>query len=306
MAEEQRGQQVLAFLREEKNTGRLLAPQSILKATAINHLSYGVKNYEETRDWYMDILGMECVYDDGEQASVACGTPRREIYIRKRDKAPFMDHWAISIADFRAEEVQAALLKWGIEGVSWDGDFGWHADDDNGFRTQICAELGLFPGAGRRGWTTDGKVPSGDKAKRASKTGWVATAMNHIAYGVPNYQRSRDFYMDLFGMRVAFDDGLKCALNFGSPVEDSIYFVQRADGPIIDHIAISIANFDLQKTEETLKKLGMEYHDDGDSAWTLLDPNGYRVQVCAETGVYPGAAGTSPIRPGPRSNPELA
>jgi hypothetical protein len=93
-------------------------------------------------------------------------------------------------------------------------------------------------------------------------------------------------------MRVAFDDGLKCALNFGPPggPEDSIYFVPRAEGPVVDHIAISIADFDLQKTEETLKKLGMEYHDDGDSAWTILDPNGYRVQVCAETGVYPGAA----------------
>ena len=28
----------------------------------------------------------------------------------------------------------------------------------------------------------------------------------------------------------------------------------------------------------------------GDSAWTLFDPDGYRVQVCAEYGVYPGAA----------------
>jgi hypothetical protein len=33
------------YLREVKNTGRLLAPRSIFKATAFNHLSYGVNNY---------------------------------------------------------------------------------------------------------------------------------------------------------------------------------------------------------------------------------------------------------------------
>jgi hypothetical protein len=52
-----------AYLREGENTGRLLAPRSIFKATAINHLSYGVQNYAETRDWYMDVFGMDCVYD---------------------------------------------------------------------------------------------------------------------------------------------------------------------------------------------------------------------------------------------------
>jgi len=281
-----------AYLWEEKNTGRLLAPRSIFKATAINHLSYGVQNYAKTRDWYMDIFGMDCVYDDGRQASVACGNPRREIYIRKRDKPPVpcMDHWAISIADFNAEHAHQALLKWGIVGVDWDGDFAWHARDDNGFMTQVCAEVGVFPGAATRGWNTDGKIPSGDKASRPSKTGWKATAMNHISYGVPDYKRTRDFYIDLFAMRVTFEDGIKCALSFGANPADSIYIVQRDDGPVIDHIAISIANFDLQETEKAIQRLGLEYMDDGDSAWTLTDPNGYRVQVCAETGVYPGAA----------------
>lgn len=281
--------QELTYTREEKNTGRLLAPRSILKATVFNHLSYGVEKYAETRDWYMDIFGMDCVYDDGKQASVAFGTPRREIYIRKRDNAPIMDHWAISVADFEAAQVEKILLKWGIKGVAWDGDFAWHARDDNGFMTQVCAEVGVFPGAATRGWTTDGRIPTGPKASRPSKTGWKATAVNHVTYVVPDYRRTRDFYIDLFGMRVAFEDGLKCALNFGPHPEDSIYLVQ-GDGPRIDHIAISIADFDLRKTEEVIKGLGLDYSDDGDSAWTLTDLNGYRVQVCAETGVYPGAA----------------
>jgi catechol 2,3-dioxygenase-like lactoylglutathione lyase family enzyme len=280
------------YIREEKDTGRLLAPRSLFKATAFNHLSYNVDHYARTRDWYMEIFGMDCVYDDGRQASVACGNPRREIFIRTKENLPMpcMDHWAISIADFDAEHAHQVLLKWDIDGVGWDGDFAWHARDNNGFMTQVCAEVGVFPGAATRGWNTDGKIPSGDKVSRPSKTGWRATGINHVTYGVPDYKRTRDFYIDMFGMRVAFEDGIKCALSFGADPEDSIYIVQREDGPAIDHIAISIADFDLKETEKAIRRIGLDYKDDGDSAWTLTDLNGYRVQVCAETGVYPGAA----------------
>lgn len=279
------------YPRKETDTGRLPASRSIFKATAINHLSYGVLDYAATRDWYMDIFGMECVYDDGRRASVACGNPRREIYIRQSDppSVACIDHWGISIADFNAERAHQSLLRKGIDGVDWDGDFAWHARDNNGFMTQVCAESGVFPGAATRGWNTDGKIPSGDKASRPSRTGWKATGMNHISYGVPDYKRTRDFYIDLFGMRVTFEDGIQCALSFGSNPEDSIYIVQRDDGPVIDHIAISIAGFDLQETEKSIRKVGLDYTEAGDFAWTLTDINGYRVQVCAETGVYPGA-----------------
>lgn len=269
--------------REEKDPNQRAADRSVFRATAINHLSYGVRDYAKTRDWYMDIFGMDCVYDDGTQSSVACGTPRREIYIRKRDKPPVpcMDHWGISIADFDAEAVQRALLKRGIDGVDRDGDFAWHARDDNGFLTQICAEAGVFPGAATRGGNVDGKIPSGFTASRPSKTGWKAIGMNRVAYGVPDRKRTRDFYTDLFGLRVAFEDAGGCTLSFRAHPEDSIYIVQREDGPVIDHIAISIADFDLRETEKAIRRLGLEYSRGGDAAWTFTDVNGYPVQVCA-------------------------
>ena len=281
-----------SYLREETKSGRLLPPRSIFKATAINHLSYGVQNYAETRDWYMDIFGMDCVYDDGRQASVAFGYPRREIYIRKRDKpsVPCFDHWAFSIADFDAEQVHQALVKWGITGIKRGGEFSWRARDDNGFLIQVCAGSGVSPGAGAVGWSAGDTIHSGGKVSRPSKTGWRATGINHVSYGVPDYKRTRDYYTDLFGMRIAFEDGIKCSLGFGANPEDSLYIVPRADGPVIDHIAVSIAEFDLEETEKAIRWLGLAYTADGDSAWTLTDPNGRVVQVCAETGVYPGAA----------------
>jgi hypothetical protein len=46
----------------------------------------------------------------------------------------------------------------------------------------------------------------------------------------------------------------------------------------------------LRAVEAELKRLGLDPEPDGDYAWTILDPDGYRFQVCAEKGVYPGAA----------------
>lgn len=271
-----------------RDNGRLLPDRSILKATAINHLAYGATDYVRTRDWYMELFGMTCTYDDGVRCAVAWGNPPHELYINKRDDAPGINHWAFSIADFDAAAVKAVLDRFGVKNVRYDGDWAWHTDDPDGIVTQICAEVGCFPGAGPGRPRPEGAIPSGDKVSRPSKTGWKATAMNHISYRVPDYKRTRDHYMDLLGMRLVFEDGIKCALEFGDP-PNAIYIVQ-GEGPVIDHIAISIADFDLGKVEAEIKKQGLEYTPDGDSAWTIKDPDGFRVQVCAETGVYPGAA----------------
>jgi len=119
-----------------------------------------------------------------------------------------------------------------------------------------------------------------------------ATAFNHLSYGVSDYARSRDFYMDLFGMRLAFEDGIQSSVAFGSP-EDAIFIckLRKGDkGALNDHWAISVENFDFDKVEADIIRLGITHHSDGDSAWTFNDPDGYQIDLCAETGLYPGCA----------------
>jgi len=41
------------------------------------------------------------------------------------------------------------------------------------------------------------------------------TTVNHLAYTTPKYVETRDFYVDLIGARVAWDDGTKCQVDFG-------------------------------------------------------------------------------------------
>jgi catechol 2,3-dioxygenase-like lactoylglutathione lyase family enzyme len=273
-------------------TKRLLQPQSVFKATAVNHISYGVSDYARTRDWFMDLFGMTCEFDDGQRCSVAFGDPPRALYIGKSklpDGKANVDHLAYSIADFDLKASEAELKRLGLD-PEYDGEFAWTVLDPDGYRVQICAEHGVFPGAALPGASSEGKIPSGTKANRPGV--FKATAVNHIAFGASDYARTRDYYVDLLGMKVVFEDGLKCSVAWGSP-EDAIYITpSKLPGgkANTDHLAISVADFDLEKSEAALKSFGLHPEADGAYAWTVLDPDGYRIQVCAEYGVYPGAA----------------
>ena len=121
-----------------------------------------------------------------------------------------------------------------------------------------------------------------------------ATAVNHISYGVADYGKSRDFYADLLGMKVAFDDGKQAGLEFGDPARPDALYIRKtklADNkPLADHFAFSIANFNKDAVETELKRRGLNPKPDSDYAWTIQDPDGFTVQICAEKGLYPGAA----------------
>jgi len=73
-----------------------------------------------------------------------------------------------------------------------------------------------------------------------------ATAVNHVAYAVTDYARTRDFYVEMFGMRVAWDDGTKCSVEFGDPARpDAFYIVAAKPGEkaYVNHIGYSIDDF---------------------------------------------------------------
>jgi len=272
---------------KRKDTGRLIEPRSVFKATAVNHMAYGVADYARSRDFYIELFGTACVFDDGRQCAVSFGNPKRTIYIAQSEepgRKPFIDHFGISIAGFDTHAVEAELKGLDLH-PEQHGDYAWTIRDPDGYRIQVCAETGVFPGEAAEGSAPIEKPAAGQGVFRA-------TAVNHIAYRVADYARSRDFYLDLFGMNLMFEDGKKCSVAFGTP-EDALYINPSAlpgKRPYVDHFALSIAGFDLRAAEGELRRLGLEPEPDGDYAWTIRDPDGYTVQGCAEKGVYPGAA----------------
>src|SRR6202030_1532115 len=115
----------------------------------------------------------------------------------------------------------------------------------------------------------------------ASRTGFKAVAYNHINYQVADYAKVRDFYVSLFGMKPAWDDGKQCSVEFGDP-PNAIYIrplTRPLDRPAgtgpnanwteqmgpgnVDHLAFSIENFQLDSVKAELTRRGLNPQPDG-------------------------------------------
>jgi catechol 2,3-dioxygenase-like lactoylglutathione lyase family enzyme len=132
-----------------------------------------------------------------------------------------------------------------------------------------------------------------------SRKAFPVTTMNHLSYAVTDYVKTRDWYVDLFGMRIAWDNGTQCALEFGSMTSpEGIYIRKVGDGqkPSINHFAFGIPNImqhiDAMKVE--MERWGLKnIRPDGEHGWIADDPAGYMLNTWVpekDAAMFPGAA----------------
>jgi catechol 2,3-dioxygenase-like lactoylglutathione lyase family enzyme len=110
-----------------------------------------------------------------------------------------------------------------------------------------------------------------------------AVDLNHISYQVADYAKTRDFYADLFGMKVANDDAKRkqCRLLVGESI--IVVRTQPSNTPRVDHICFTLANWDTDKNvraavETELKHHGLEVKE-GNRSLVIKDPDGLGVQI---------------------------
>jgi catechol 2,3-dioxygenase-like lactoylglutathione lyase family enzyme len=144
---------------------------------------------------------------------------------------------------------------------------------------------------------------AGSVAQRAIGAGksFPVVTVNHLSLAASDYARSRDWYADLFGMRVVWDDGKKCGLEFGSLTEpNGIYITQLAkptDKPNIGHFAFGAPNVieNLAAMKAEMERRGLQnIRPDGGVGWSALDPAGYMLNTWVpikDKAMFPGAAG---------------
>ena len=118
-------------------------------------------------------------------------------------------------------------------------------------------------------------------AQAADSSIFKATNFNHVSYEVADYAKSRDFYVNLFGMQVTEDNPKQkqCRLLFGDR-----FLIVRTRGtgaPIVDHIAYTIEGWDERKegVEAELKRHNIHIvRGDAKSSFHVSDPDGFEVQ----------------------------
>lgn len=136
-------------------------------------------------------------------------------------------------------------------------------------------------------------------AQAAGGKAFPVTTINHLSLAVADYARSRDFYMDLFGMRVVWDDGKRCGVEFGSPTSPNGMYIgalsKPGEPPSVGHIAFGIENFWDQRAaiKAEMERRGQKnIRPDGEAGWMCDIPAGYMIQVVPEkdSAMFPGAA----------------
>jgi catechol 2,3-dioxygenase-like lactoylglutathione lyase family enzyme len=116
-----------------------------------------------------------------------------------------------------------------------------------------------------------------------------ANGFNHLSFVVADYARTRDFYADLLGLRIARDDpkAKQCQLHLA----DDSYILPRNPvrrsqvPPVVNHFAVSIADWDKPRVTGELKRRGLHFSDDLDmpaESVHVRDPDGYDVQLVNE------------------------
>jgi catechol 2,3-dioxygenase-like lactoylglutathione lyase family enzyme len=113
----------------------------------------------------------------------------------------------------------------------------------------------------------------------AEGKGFKAVTVNHISYQVADYTKTRDFYVDLLGMKVSQDTGRQCNLAFG----DSFLLPRNARAgattPRVDHIAYTIETWDKDAVEAELRRRGLELRPDTPDSFHVKDPDGFDLQI---------------------------
>lgn len=109
-----------------------------------------------------------------------------------------------------------------------------------------------------------------------------ATYLNHVGYQVADYGKTRDWYAELFGLKVLSDDGKKANLGVGES-QLIIHPRKSPTTPVVDHVCLTIANWDADKNvrgevEAELKRRGFKTRTT-EHSFHFNDPDGFEVQV---------------------------
>ena len=122
-------------------------------------------------------------------------------------------------------------------------------------------------------------VAGAAEAVPADGKGFKAVTVNHISYQVADYAKTRDFYVDLLGMKVSGDTGRQCNLSFGDTFLLPRNAREGVKTPHVDHIAYTIESWNQADVKAELLRRGLEPRVDTENSFHVKDPDGFDLQI---------------------------
>jgi catechol 2,3-dioxygenase-like lactoylglutathione lyase family enzyme len=276
--------------------------------TTINHLALAVTDYAKSRDFYVDLFGMRVAWDDGKGCALEFGslTSPNGMYIRsvsKPGEKPLINHIAFGIPDFMTHKMamKAEMERRGLTNIRPDGERGWSCNDPAGYMLNIWVpekDPAMFPGAASPCADANSTkckdafqvgLKNLSAVTKPSGKGFKGTSFSHVVLNVPaaDIAKEREFYSNCLGMKAIYDQPADPAVKQNAQVflrfgRNTLYLRPTAktdDKPYCNHFAFVIENFDQTKVEAELRRRGFDPKPDSKLAWTIADPDGFRIEV---------------------------
>ena len=113
-------------------------------------------------------------------------------------------------------------------------------------------------------------------AKQEQST-FTALGLNHIALGVTDIPRSRDFYIKHLGLSVLRESSGSCFLNCG----DQFVTLFRRREPGLDHYCYAVEDYEVGSAADRLRAQNLSPRVVGSRIY-FHDPDGLEVQLAAK------------------------
>ena len=262
--------------------------------TTVNHLSLGgVADYAKSRDWYVDLFGMRVAWDDGKMCALEMGplkSPNGMYIVQgKPGSKASISHIAFGIPDWWAKRdpMKAEMDRLGLQGIRMDGEGGWMCNTPSGYMIQPVPEKdpAMFPGAAQpcekaKSATCVSGYEAGLKnlgsLPKPSGKGFKAVAFSRIVFNTSDIAKDRDFFRDLWGMKVISDKDAECMLKFG---QNTLVLRKTDDKANCSEYSFLAEDYSKAKAEAELKRRGLNPEMDPELGFLVSDPDGIRVGV---------------------------
>ena len=246
-----------------------------LRARGLHSVTLAVADVERSLDFYQGLFGMPVQARDGASVLLRVGNGPRFVRLTPAGSAPpRIDHWGMAVENFDVERVLLVLAGHGVtrtgggSGLSGGpmslrltnrgGTPEIHMGDPNGLVIQL-QDPSYCGGSGPLGNSCGAPEVS------PAEGDITLVGFSHLAFNVPDPQRTNRFYQRAFGFDYQTYQGpAEAALGVGER-DDFLMFVGGGGGrgrggaatARVNHVCLTLEGFDVERIHGALERHGI-------------------------------------------------